>query len=112
MTTFRPPLYLKALHYFHRNISVAAEPIIFHCTLVFLMAFNEWPPMDHPAIIKFTLNEATLAEVPEIKSDQPLIRLDRLEKQFISTNGGTGMLGEGVSAVEIIINHQDYERIG
>ena len=66
--------------------------------------------MNHPAIIKFTCNETTLAEVPEIQSDQPLIRVNRLEKQFISTSAGMGMLGGGGSAVEIIVNHQDYER--
>ena len=74
------------------------------------MVFNEWPPMNHPAIIKFTCNETTLAEVPEIQSDQPLIRVNRLEKQFISTSAGMGMLGGGGSAVEIIVNHQEYER--
>lgn len=75
------------------------------------MVFSEWPPMNHPAIIKFTLNESTLAEIPETQSDQPLIRVNRLEKQFISTtSAGMGMLGGGGSSVEIIVNHQDYER--
>lgn len=74
------------------------------------MVFNEWPQMNHPAIIKFTLNEQTLAEIPEIQSDQPLIRVNRLEKQFISTSAGMGMLGGGGSSVEIIVSHEDYER--
>ena len=74
------------------------------------MAFNEWPPMNHPAVIKFTLNEHTLAEIPQIQSDQRLIRVNWLEKQFISTSVRMGMLMGGAGSVQIIINHQDYER--
>ena len=74
------------------------------------MAFNEWPPMNHPAIIKFALNEHTLSEIPEIQSDQPLIRVSRLEKEFISTRVTMGMLKGGAGSVQIIVSHQDYER--
>ena len=35
--------------------------------------------MNHPATIKFTLNEQTLAGIPEIQSDQPIERVNRLE---------------------------------
>ena len=92
------------------NILVITEPMLFDCTLVFLMVFNFWPPMNHPATIKFTLNEQPLAGIPEIQSDQPIERVNRLEKQFISTSAGMGMLGGGGSANAIIVNHQDYER--
>ena len=92
------------------NVLVITEPMLFDCTLVFLMVFNFWPPMNHPATIKFTLNEQTLAGIPEIQSDQPIERVNRLEKQFISTSAGMGMLGGGGSANAIIVNHQDYER--
>ena len=89
--------------------------MLFDCTLIFLMVFNEWPPMNHPATIKFTLNETTLAEIPEIgpdQMDQPFVRVNRLEKQFISagTSAGMGMLGGGGSAHAIVVNLEDYER--